>query len=667
MGRDPKNDELKDRYDYAHAGWYDFLRQAEMAMEMHGSAQWSREEVASAQRTGRSLYTFNKIARQVNLLSGYEIRNRHTLKVSPIGREDDDIARQHTALIMQQLSTVRGYDMMSDAFKWGSLVSGSNILEMYRDRDGFFRFARHGYNQFLLDPGLAYTDLSDCGFYLTGRWLSRESIKSLLPEDADKINKIPAGSGAPRWSHGQEHHFTQNDKKSLMEEYWHRDIKTEEFVLSRMTSQEIRLDELVDRFNGDRNHVERLITESRLPDGRPALSKFSKGVPTIKLSVFVDSELVFDGDNPLGLDDYNVVWFPGEWTHEVSRSDQKLRSFAMNLLDPQRAKNRRINQSIDIIESQLTAYKVLRENALANPEEAWQSGQGKVIIVKERFQGPLQDAFYQGSASDIPPGMFQLLQAIDKEEIEVSGMNDEIFGSDSKDIPGILGRQRTGAALTGHQGIFQGFRSAKQQLGKKMLKANQIWQDPSRVQRMINEPPVQGFYDDRVSDYDCVPVEGTLTDTQQMMFYQELKELKALYPDAAQSISIKDLISAAPIQGKRELLKAIEEKEKQAQQQQQKVVEDERRINNLVEAQTASQIARAKEDISDIQENRANIQLKNVQAVAELADIPRNQMLDLMERVANIENVNAQRDATRRVPSPGATKKSRPRKKTRAK
>ena len=116
MGRDPKNDELKDRYDYAHAGWYDFLRQAEMAMEMHGSAQWSREEVASAQRTGRSLYTFNKIARQVNLLSGYEIRNRHTLKVSPIGREDDDIARQHTALIMQQLSTVRVYDRMSDAF-----------------------------------------------------------------------------------------------------------------------------------------------------------------------------------------------------------------------------------------------------------------------------------------------------------------------------------------------------------------------------------------------------------------------------------------------------------------------------------------------------------------------------------------------------------------------
>ncbi|GAH26519.1 unnamed protein product, partial [marine sediment metagenome] len=88
-------------------------------------------------------------------------------------------------------------------------------------------------------------------------------------------------------------------------------------VISRMTAEQIPFKELVERYNGDTRRVNFLIENAKLLDGSPALSKFDKPQHTIKLTTYVDNEPVFNGDNPLGLDEYNVVWFHGKWVPEV--------------------------------------------------------------------------------------------------------------------------------------------------------------------------------------------------------------------------------------------------------------------------------------------------------------------------------------------------------------
>ena len=270
--------EFDDNYRFADSGWRNFLFEARTDLEMYLNAQNTEKEERAAALTGRSLYVINKLARQIDLLHGYEIRNRHILKMTPIGGEDNEVARQHTALITQQMSVFGGYDTMSDCFKLGQLVSGSNLMEIFRDRDGFFRYSRLGYNQFLLDPTLTKEDMSDCQYYCTGRWIGEDTAKTLLPEGSEKIAKIPSGSSRRRWDFANNQSFGYRSKLRLYEEYWKRKTKFVPTVISRLTAEEIPLKDLVERYNGDKRRVEYLIENAKLPDGSPALSKFNKAI-----------------------------------------------------------------------------------------------------------------------------------------------------------------------------------------------------------------------------------------------------------------------------------------------------------------------------------------------------------------------------------------------------
>lgn len=653
--------EYADRYQFADSGWRNFNNEARTDTEMYLNAQNSEKDEKNARAVGRYLYVINKLARQIDLLDGYEIRNRKILRYKPIGIEDDEVSRQHTALTTQQMNLMGGYDVMSDCFLWGQLVQGSNLMELYRDRDGFTQFSRLGYNQHLLDPTLVKDDLSDLPYYLTGRWLSDATVKMLLPKDSDKINKIPIGDGLRRWDFANNHTQSFRSKLRLYEEYWRRDTKFVPTVISRMTAEQIPFKELVERYNGDSRRLNYLIDNAKLPDGSPALSKFDKPKHTIKLTTFVDNEPVFSGDNPLGLEEYNVVWFHGGWCPEVDRDELKLQSFIRRNRDPQLARNRKFNQAIDIIESQLNAFRKVREGALKNMEDAWDTGQGKVMVIKKDFDGTLDDAFRQEAAPRLDGGLFQLLAVLDKDTTEVGGMNEEIFGSDTKDIPAVLARQRTGAALTGHGKIFQTFRRGKTLLGRKMLRVNQIHQDPIRVKRMINEMPVQGFYDEEVQHYDCLPTEGLLTETQQETNFQELKELRTLSPDMATIILPSDIVEAFPGQAHGQLVKKMKEREAQQQQAQKKAQEDQQRMNNLVEAETAAKVARAREDTSDIVENRANTQLLNAKTQGELLNLQNEQAMDMAERIAKVSLMNAQAEKARRDTNKPNSKKKGPR------
>ncbi|GAI15910.1 unnamed protein product, partial [marine sediment metagenome] len=248
----------------------------------------------------------------------------------------------------------------------------------------------------------------------------------------------------------------------------------------------------------------------------------------IKLTVFVDGEPIWDGVNPLKMRDYNFVWFHGDWCPEQSRDELKLRSFVRRIREPQRAFNRRMNQIYDIIESQIQAGRIIRSNDLMNPEDAHKSGQGVVLHVKKDAaeNRALQDIVYQFTGADVPQGLFVALEMTDKAEMEAGGLNQEVFGSDDKDISGYVQSLRTGQALTGQAGMFQGFRDSKAQVGKKRARLVQLNYTPQRVAEIINQEPAQGFYDENLTRFDCTPVEGRITDTQQMQFYQELKMLR---------------------------------------------------------------------------------------------------------------------------------------------
>lgn len=645
-----------DLYRMFSAGWCNYLPEAQRDMEFALLAQHTEAEWKKADLQGRELLVFDKTKRQLDLLEGYEQRNRHILKIGPVESQDDHACRQHSAIVMHIMAGGRGftgYDCMSSAFKWGSLASGSNLLEIWRDREGDLRLFRRPFNAFLLDPMLTQPDLSDCGHILTAQWVRRKRIKMLLPTEADTLKNVPAMKHSVRWPFMGSPIFHTESEIDLYEEWWRRDTDYIETVVHRPTGREIPFSAVRERLGGSKAASDWV--NDQLAGGVPILTKYSKPVDKMLLTIYVNGEPVYDALNPLGLKDYNFVWMHGEFIPEMGRDELKLQPFVRCLRDPQRAFNRKVNQAFDIVESQIQTGKIFRAEHLVNPEDVYRSGQGVHLHVKDGADSvALADIVKNLESVDIKPGLFQLMENLDTVITTAGGLNEEIFGTDDQsNMPAILNKFRTGQALTGKQGIFSGFRSAKREIGMKLVQAVQANYDAFKVKRIVGQYPVQSFYEPDLNKYDCTPTEGMLTDSQREEVFAKFVSLKQLFPEQAAGIPLSLLIKMSSVQPTDEMMQVVQAMEQQQKQQSQLQMQNQERVNALVEAQAKADLARSREDISDIQENRANIALKNAQTMTEIqklrgenARAPSNelfeQMLSIMKLVLEDNKIKAQ-------------------------
>ncbi len=596
-----------------------------------------------ASRQKRILHTSDKIGRQVNLLHGYEIRNRHVLKIGPQGNFDeaeDRACNQHTGVLMSLMARHSGYGVLSEAFKWATLVQGSNLVESWRDREGKIQYGRLGYNQFLLDHGLTKSDLSDCGDIITGQWISSDKAKMLVPTAADEIEKINPLTHSSRWPFQGSPAMMNKAKKRLLEQWWHRTTEEVTVVHNRLTGESRTFEqfkqEVLREFGRNDEQFINLVLRA------PFLVKSRDIKDKVELKIFVDDELIWTGDNPMKIRDYNYTWFHGMWCPEQPRTELKLQAFVRGLRDPQRMYNRKINQAMDIIESQMHGRRVVRSKYLMNPEDAFKSGQGVTLQLKSDTpdEMELSQIFSQVQASEVPQSVFTMLQIIEKDGAETGGLNQEIFGTDEKnvEISGVLHQYRTGKALTGQAWMFENNRNSKSDFGRKQVQIVQLNYDEVRVRKIINETPVPGFYDDDLSRFDCAPTEGLLTDSQQNMYYQELKNLLLDLPDEFRGIITADmLIKASPMQFKSITLQSIQQALKARQQLQQQQLKSQQTTEQLTNALSASQIAQARESMADAQEKRSEIPLNRAKTLAEIAKLQTDPLVNMVKEEVRLQ------------------------------
>lgn len=638
--------EFNEVYEINDTAWRPALQEMELDNEFALKAQHSAEEFERADRQKRTLHTIDKIGRQVNLLHGYEIRNRHILKIGPQGNfdaQEDQACNQHTGVLMSLMARHGGYHVLSEAFRWGVLAQGSNLIETWRDRDGLIQYGRLGFNQFLLDHGLTKSDLSDCGDIITGQWISEDKAKMLVPTQAGEIEKIQPLTHTSHWPFQGTPARMNKAGKRMFEQWWHRTTEEVDVVQHRITGQKMTFKEFADQnAGGDKKLANRFIKEFLMPNGTPFLVKFRDIKDKIKLKIFIDDEFLWEGDNPTKLRDYNYTWVHGMWCPECPRTELKLQSFVRGQRDPQVMYNRKINQAMDIIESQIQGVRITRSKWLMNPEDTYLSGQGINLQINEEMPDdtPLEEVFRQMPASEVPQSVFTMLSVIDKDQTESGGLNQEIFGTDDKniEISGVLAKWRTAQALTGQGWMFENLNKSKANFGRKQVQIVQLNYDPERIKKIINEPPVQGFYSEDLMRFDCVPVEGLLTDSQINLNYQELKQFKKEFPEeSAGVITLEMLVKASPMQFKTSMLQAIQRASKQKEQAQQAQLQSQQNADRLTQGLTAVQISQAEENIADAQEKRSQIPLNNAKTISEINKNQASPILDLIKEEVRLQ------------------------------
>jgi hypothetical protein len=372
--------------------------------------------------------------------------------------------------------------------------------------------------------------------------------------------------------------------------------------------------------------------------------------------IIVNDHFMRSEKNPYGLNEYPFVPFFGVFMPESDQWQLKVQSLIRTMIDPQRESNRRRSQMSDMLDSQVNSGWLATEGSVVNPRSLFQTSQGKVIWKTADAQ---PGALERIQPAQIPQGMFQLQGVYDKDIMDVANISEELLGQqDSQNDSGLKVFLRQGAALVGLQDLFDNLRFAQELVTKKSLKLMTANWNEAKMKRIIGEEPSPTLKNKQSIKYDIAVQEGVLTDTQQQMFFKQLIGLKEL----GEPIPPGLLARAAPLQGKTEYLKAMEE----WQQQQQKAQEQQTKVqqqalqtqSELAQSQSINNIASAKERFtraianlglederaSMAIENRSDAVLRRAQAAKTLDSMDDDRIIKMLDLFSRLEELNQSKE-----------------------
>lgn len=547
----------------------------------------------------RRQFNFNRIRRIINMISGYQRRNRMSTIVTPVENGDQVTADQFTKIIMWVNNQENVLETISESFH-GALVTGMNLLQVWIDYrndpiSGNIRVDNCAYNSFLIDPYFRKADLSDCNGIWKRTFLSKPECISLLPAQADEIMALPfndSGTGRDGKFQFMPESYNYGYKDLLTyDEFYYRDYRTQTMLVDTQTG------EVQEWKSDDQQALDDFL------EVYPQIEVIKSEVPTVKLAIVVQGKVMYDGPNPLGIDQYPFVPVFAYYNPQMPYFPQRIQGVVRGLRDAQYLYNRRRIIELDILESQINSGWIYKENALVNPQDVFLSGQGRGLALKE--EASMADV-QQIVAPQVPPSMIQLSELLAREVMEISGVNEENLGSASDDKAGILARLRQGSGLTTLQSLFDNLDRAQRILGEIMLQIIQTNFTPGKIQKILgDEEPSPQFYNKAFGRYSCVIEEGLNTSTQKQMQFAQMLQLR----EAGVPIPTDQLLEAATIQNKTRIIEAIKQQEQQAAalQKEQAEIAMQQQIAqmDLAKARTMADLGLYNERTSRVAENRA--------------------------------------------------------------
>lgn len=583
-------------------------------------------------------FSFNRIRRVCNMVTGYQRKNRKSTIVIPLQNSDEETADQFSKVVLWAMENDNTLNTISEAFD-GAITTGMNLLSVWMDYrsdpiSGDIRVDNLSYSGFLIDPFFTKKDLSDCNFIWTRKYLTKMQINSLLPDKKDEIDKISnKGRRDGKFQFMAETYSSGMEDLIAYDEYWYLDHRMQKIVVDTSTGETLE-------WEGSPDDLKKYL------DAYPELTFIENEIPTCKLGILVDGKVMYHGQNPMGIDVYPFVVVLGYYEPQVTFFPLRVQGLVRGIRDSQYLYNRKLNISLSLLESTISSGWKYKENALVNPEDVFLSGEGRGLALKSEAQ--MSDV-EQILPPQVPPSMIELTRMLADETNQISGVNEELLGSADDDKSGILSMLRQGAGLVTLQTVLDQLDASQKYLGDIFVFLIQANFSPGKIQQIIGEKPAPLFYRKAFGKYKSAIEEGLNTTTQRQMQFRQLLELKEL----GIPVPTELLLKTSTLQNKKELIEAIKKQEEQSSQQQQQEQQMKMQIleaqiadlkgkstaNSMLGAERASRInenaelaverrAKSIEDLSSAQLNRAKtlkelegIDLSHLQSLLQMVQV----------------------------------------------
>ncbi len=572
-------------------------------------------------------FQFNRIRRIVNMITGYQRRNRKSTVCLPIDDQDDQLSDDWTKVLFHVNRRADTYEMVSEAFE-DAISTGMSLLHTFLDyRDdpisGQLKIEKLAYNEFLMDPYFRKPDLSDCNFVWKRRWLAKEVVASLCPWASNEILAMsPRGNRDGKFQFQPEAYNYGQYNLLTYDEFYYRDFRSQDMLIDLQTGESTQW----------RGKDEDLKQYLRL---YPQIQVKKTQIPTVKLAIMVEGEPIYQGAQPTGIDRYPFVPVLAYYYPQIPYFPSRIQGVVRGLRDAQYLYNHRRIIELDILESQVNSGFIYKADSIVNIDDIFQSGQGRGIAVKQ--DADISDV-QKIQPAQVPPSMIQLSQLLGEEVQQISGVSEELLGMAEGDQSGVLSMLRQGAGLTTLQKLFDQLDFSQKELGRLTQEIVRENYTPAKIMQILKRQPDQRFFNRGSLKHDIVIEEGINTATQNQMQLMQLLHLRQV------GVAIPDetLLKAVTLQNKKELIEAVTKAQQQASQKQQQA--EEMQVN-LAAAQVKLANARAEADAGLGMERISRIGENQALAVERRAEAVRDEhagILDLTKALKELSSLDIQ-------------------------
>ncbi|HET7336301.1 MAG TPA: hypothetical protein VFJ23_00240 [Candidatus Nitrosotalea sp.] len=577
----------------------------------------------------RKMFNFNLINAHLQMISGYQRRNRKSTICIPLKNAQQKTADQLTKCLFHIYNRSGAYQVFSDAFEQGALTQGLGFISHYISYtdDPISGDICHRYidmKSCLFDPYFRKHDMSDARYFWTRQFFDRQEAADLYPDLRDEILSLPAGTYRDdKFYYMPEVYQIQFPNLIAFDEYWYLSNRECEFLVDIETEE-------TQEFTGDSKTLKQIM---QMFKGR---LKVVKGVkPTVRRTIIVNDKVLVDEPNPYKIDRYPYVPVLAYFTPDTPYYAYKFKGVVRDLRDAQYLFNRRKVTDLDILESQQQGIK-MKQGSLVTPDDSMNTGNGRVLVLDKKAQMTDVEQMQIIPPSPVMLEMENMLQDVMN---RISGVNETMLGADINDKAGIISMLRNSAGITTLTRLFDQFDETQRLCGEidiEMTQKNYTW---GKIRQIIGEEPTSEFDDKAFLKYGCKIIQGGLTETQQQL---QLQQLLAFREQTQIPIPARVIIEASTLQNKDELIKAIEqEQQAQAQQQQQmaQLQMQQMQIDNMTKMGYAhSQDALAAERMAKIETDRAVAEDKLKRAQQE----DTHSLLNLIKGIKELEGMDIQ-------------------------
>jgi len=488
-----------------------------------GTGQWNKDDLQKLKSEGRPPLQLNMVLPKVNTVTGVERQNRSSFKARPVDSDDDGLAQICTALLYHLNENNRLQNLFSRVFKDG-VITGRGWIDVSLEQGEYFdaqiKLRRESWANVLIDPEADSPDVSSWQRLARTKFIPFTKLKNMYPDELRDIKSAEdmmftypeeepsiveeVGSyykDAPYEAH-ESLYLDNYRKKVRVVEMWERDFETEYFLMNGLTGK--FGDDAYKSKNKAKEAIQYIqakletLPEDKIPPEQYAMMKIKmqqdidnlkivkKVMPKTYMSMYAGAKLLVDKmPNPYRHNEFPLI--PFFYLFEDMSDGVETFGLVENLKDPQREKDKRRSQALDIMNRSPRGGGVFSSSKVSAEQMNQASAAGRWVGVPG-FKGRISDFMQQWSNQHINliSTAVALEQQAERDMIDISGVSEPLMGipSNSRES-GLAAQVRVRQSMIGLQEQLDNLDYAQIKTMDMSLRTMQQYYSPEKINRIL--------------------------------------------------------------------------------------------------------------------------------------------------------------------------------------